>query len=77
MLNLYVANMEKIEVYSPIGEMRKVSGLTLQTSPIWKEAYHLDEIERPIDMFKYTIKFNGLIPVQIVNMETGRFGSQN
>ena len=39
------------------------------TSPIWKECYHEDE-ELPTDksLWVYTIKFDGLTPIQVLNV---------
>jgi hypothetical protein len=59
--------MEAVKVFSPIEdkEIRK----NLNDSPIWKQAYHEEELSR-VDkkyatMFEYTIKFEGLKPVMV------------
>ena len=54
--------MENVKVYSPVDdkEIRK----NLNGSPIWKQAYHEDELPEAMkknsQMFEYVIKFDGL-----------------
>lgn len=37
-------------------------------SPIWDECYHLDEIESKAGFYQYSIKFDGLKPIQVTNI---------
>ena len=59
--------MEAIKVYSPVEdkEIRK----NLNDSPIWKQAYHEEELpgvdNKHTKMFEYTIKFDGLKPIMV------------
>jgi hypothetical protein len=59
--------METIKVYSPIED--KNIRTNLNNSPIWKQAYHEDEIreiEKQVPhMFEYSIKFDGLKPIMV------------
>lgn len=60
-------------VYSAIKDDKINSHLN--NSEIWKNAYHLDEITKefkdshPI-YYRYTIKFDGLRPIQCTKFET-------
>lgn len=54
-------------IYSPI-EDKDIKN-NLQNSPIWKEAYKLDESFPDKKMYFYKIRFDGLTPVQV--MQTG------
>jgi hypothetical protein len=60
-----ITTVEK--VYSPIFDkdiQKNISG-----SPIWGEAYHTDEIsEVRKPLTEYTIKFKGLVPMQVTKM---------
>ncbi len=62
--------MQTVKVYSPIEdkEIRK----NLNNSPIWKLAYHNDEYKSFVsnhpNMFEYTIKFDGLKPMQVTKV---------
>jgi hypothetical protein len=63
--------MENINVYSPVDD--KDIRTNLNGSPIWKQAYHESELavaekKFPV-VFKYTIKFDGLKPVQVTNIQ--------
>jgi len=47
----------------------------IKDSPIWTNAFHEDEITTELyqtkdSWYKYSIKFNGLTPVQCTNIET-------
>lgn len=63
--------METIKVYSPIED--KNIRTNLNDSPIWKTAYHKDEVESARkshnQMFEYSIKFDGLKPIQVTNVK--------
>lgn len=64
--------MENVKVYSPI-EDKEIRN-NLNGSPIWKQAYHADELSEDVrkkhpTMFEYTIKFDGLRPVQVTNVK--------
>lgn len=64
--------MENVKVYSPV-EDKEIRN-NLNDSPIWKQAYHADELSEDVrkkhrDMFEYTIKFDGLRPVQVTNVK--------
>ena len=63
--------METIKVYSPI-EDKEIHN-NLNASPIWKQAYHEDELSEVKNkffvMFQYSIKFDGLCPVQVTNVK--------
>lgn len=62
--------METIKVYSPI-EDKEIRN-NLNTSPIWKQAYHEDELseakKKHQNIFEYSIKFEGLKPIQITKV---------
>jgi hypothetical protein len=63
--------MENVNVYSPIED--KDIRNNLNGSPIWKQAFHEDElaqVEKKFPtMFQYVIKFEGLKPVQVANIK--------
>lgn len=54
------------KVYSPIFDknIRK----DIANSPIWNKAFKVDEIVSNIGITEYTIKFDGLKPVQVTNL---------
>lgn len=58
--------METIKVYSPIDD-KKIK-TDLNNSPIWKSAYHAEELSgaklKHAEMYEYSIKFDGTKPVQ-------------
>ena len=60
--------MENVVVYSPIedNDIQK----NLNGSPIWKKAYHLEELQGKNfkDVFEYSIKFDGLKPFQVTKV---------
>lgn len=60
--------MTKVEtVYSPVFD--KDIQKNLQNSPVWKEAYKEDEIEKVNkQLYVYKIKFDGLKPIQVTKM---------
>jgi len=63
--------MENVNVYSPVED--KNIRTELNASPIWKQAYHEDELidamKKHAIMFHYTIKFDGLKPIQVNNVK--------
>lgn len=63
--------METIKVYSPI-EDKEIRN-NLKNSPIWSTAYHKDEVDavrtKHNQMFEYSIKFDGLKPIQVTNVK--------
>lgn len=63
--------METIKVYSPIDD--KNIHQNLNDSPIWKSAYHQDELSaakaKHPNLFEYSIKFEGLKPVFVSNVK--------
>ena len=60
--------MENVNVYSPIED--KEIAKNLNGSPIWKQAYHEDELATKNfkDVFEYSIKFDGLKPIMLNKM---------
>ena len=54
--------METFEVYSKILDENIKKDVV--NSPIWKECYHPEEIDPDEDFYCYTIKFDGVKPVQ-------------
>lgn len=60
--------MVKVEtVYSPIFD--KDIQKNLQNSPMWKEAYKEEEIEKiNKQLYVYKIKFNGLKPIMCMKI---------
>jgi hypothetical protein len=63
--------MEDVKVYSPIED--KAIRENLNGSPIWKKAYHAEDLPRITTgnavVFEYSIKFEGLKPVQVTNVK--------
>lgn len=63
--------METIKVYSPI-EDKKIRE-NLNGSPIWNLAYHEDELSTAkvnhTDIYEYTVKFDGLKPIQLTGIK--------
>jgi len=63
--------MEDIKVYSPVED--KAIRENLNGSPIWKKAYHKEDLPRiqgaHANIFEYSIKFDGLKPVQVTNVK--------
>ena len=59
--------METVIVYSTVED--KGIKTNLQDSPMWKKSIHPDDLkdeQKPgVPMYKYTIKFEGLKPVQV------------
>lgn len=41
----------------------------LANSPIWKDAYKKEELESTKGYYKYSVRFNGLKPVQLLKVE--------
>ena len=61
-------------VYSPIEDRSK----DINSSPIWKNAWHLEEIGEVekrsyLTWWKYKIKFDGLSPIQVLKIERVNF----
>lgn len=58
--------MQSEKVYSPIEDKKIRENLT--DSPIWKQAYTEEELAsakvKHTELYEYTIKFEGLKPVQ-------------
>jgi hypothetical protein len=63
--------MEDVKVYSPVED--KGIRENLNGSPIWKKAYHKEDLPRVqaanAVVFEYSIKFNGLTPVQVTDVK--------
>lgn len=64
--------MEIVKVYSPIEDTEIRNNL--EGSPIWKGLrYHADELEvakqKHAVLYEYSIKFNGLQPMQVTNIK--------
>lgn len=63
--------METIKVLSPVQD-KKIRE-NLNESPIWKKAYHEDEIKiaekENSELYEYSIKFEGLTPVQVTGVK--------
>ena len=63
--------MENVNVYSPVED--KNIRTNLNGSPIWTKAYHEDDLaiakKKYAVLWHYTIKFDGLVPVQITNIK--------
>jgi hypothetical protein len=59
--------MENVLVYSQIED--KNIQKNLQNSPIWRKAYHLEELNDAQinfgNFFEYSIKFDGLTPIMV------------
>jgi hypothetical protein len=56
------------KIYSPIKDDNIKKDIT--HSPIWKNCYHNDDDKPNVpQMFVYTIKFNGLIPIQVLKID--------
>ena len=63
--------METIKVYSPVDDKKIKENII--NSPIWKNAYHEYDIinakKQHKFLYQYTIKFDGLIPIQVTNIK--------
>jgi len=59
--------MKKEDVFSPIHDENIRKNPT--TSPIWKECHHREELDEVAGMWLYTINFDGLKPVQVLNIQ--------
>jgi hypothetical protein len=59
--------METVKVYSPVNDENIKKNL--EGSPIWKKAYTAEELvdakKSNTTMYEYSIKFDGLKPVQL------------
>jgi hypothetical protein len=63
--------METVKVFSPVDD--KDIRQNLSASPIWKQSYTEDELKEaekkhPV-LFEYSIKFDGLKPVQLLGVK--------
>ena len=63
--------MKTVKVYSPVDDKNIKNNLN--DSPIWKQAYGEDEISRAklkhSELYEYTVKFDGIKPVQVTNIK--------
>lgn len=63
--------METVKVYSPVNDENIQKDLN--GSPIWKKAYHESEVVEAqklnSEMYEYSIKFDGLKPVQFTGVK--------
>lgn len=59
--------MKKEDVFSPIHDEKIRKNLV--NSPIWKKCNHREELDEVAGMWLYTINFNGLTPVQVLNIQ--------
>ena len=59
--------MKTEKVYSPIFD--KNIHKDIANSPIWKQAFKEDELVSNIGITEYTIKFDGLKPIQVTNVK--------
>ena len=61
--------MESVKVYSPVNDENIKKNL--DGSPIWKKAYTASELgeakKTNATVYEYTIKFDGLKPVQVTD----------
>ncbi len=60
------------KVYSPV-EDKNIKNRLVE-SPIWKKCYKKEELTEEVlgsvqRMFEYTIKFDGLVPVQVTKVK--------
>ena len=61
------------KVFSPVNDVNIKKNL--KDSPIWKNCYKEDEINRDVlqkhnTMYVYTIKFDGVTPIQVTKVST-------
>lgn len=63
---LEISKMETVKVYSPIKDSNIRTNLA--NSPIWEECYHETDTKPNKPMICYTIKFDGLKPIQVVKV---------
>ena len=54
-------------VYSKIHDKRIAKNIS--KSPIWKECHKPEELDSKKGYFKYSIRFNGLKPVQVLSIK--------
>lgn len=61
--------MEIVKVYSPIED--KEIQKNLNGSPIWKQAFHQEELagQKFNNIYEYSIKFDGLKPLQLTKVD--------
>lgn len=61
----------KVKVLSPVED--KGIRNNLNGSPIWKKAYHVDEIAdaqvKHTELYEYSINFLGLVPTQVTGVK--------
>jgi len=58
--------MKLEKVYSPIHDLNIQENL--QDSPIWKDCYKIEEDFPNKPIWEYSIKFDGLKPIQVTNI---------
>lgn len=68
--------MTEEKVYSPIND--KDIKKNLNDSPIWKNCFHSDDLTTEVlsknpNMAVYSIKFDGLVPIQVLKVEYNQF----
>jgi len=63
--------METVKVYSPVED--KGIKKNLKGSPIWEKSIHADDLNEEFKpgkvLFEYTIKFEGLEPIQVTKVK--------
>ena len=63
--------METVKVISPVDD--KGIRNDLNGSPIWKTAYHANELKiaekKHSELYEYSVKFDGLRPVQVTDIK--------
>jgi len=63
--------MKTVKLYSPVDDKNIKNNLN--DSPIWKQAYGELEISRAklkhSELYEYTLKFDGIKPVQVTNIK--------
>lgn len=63
--------METVKVFSPVDD--KGIRTNLNDSPIWKQAYHEEDLKeaqkKHTEMYEYSIKFDGLVPIQVAGVK--------
>jgi len=67
-----ILNLTNEVVYSPVLDEKFNSHL--DNSEVWKKAYHLEELTDEVrnkhaHWYKYSIKFEGLKPIQLTKFE--------
>ena len=64
--------MKEEKVYSVVDDRDNIRK-NLNDSPIWKNCYHTDDLTQEIKnnpkLIEYSIRFDGLKPVQVTNIK--------